>query len=141
MIVRTTVCLPADLLNRAKRRAAAKRHTLTSLIEEGLRSVLADSRKTVKRKRVLPRISKATGGLMPAIDLADLSALQEADDLHQLAAQSWDGSSFCETHHLSVNQIERNRLNRKAMGFANAQAVLRAMSPTSAFTPASGPWP
>jgi hypothetical protein len=49
MIVRTTVCLPADLLNRAKRKAAAERHTLTSLIEEGLRSVLADSRKTQAR--------------------------------------------------------------------------------------------
>jgi len=34
-----------------------------------------------KEKRVLPRVSTATGGLMPGIDLDDLSALQEMDDL------------------------------------------------------------
>jgi hypothetical protein len=28
-----------------------------------------------------PRVSAATGGLMPGIDLDDLSALQEMDDL------------------------------------------------------------
>jgi hypothetical protein len=30
-----------------------------------------------KDKRVLPRVSTATGGLMPGIDLDDLSVLQE----------------------------------------------------------------
>jgi hypothetical protein len=30
---------------------------------------------------VLPPISKATGGLMPGIDLSDSAALQEMDDL------------------------------------------------------------
>lgn len=34
-----------------------------------------------KDKRVLPRVSAATGGLMPGIDLDDFSALQEMDDL------------------------------------------------------------
>ena len=81
MIERTTVRLPADLLNRAKRKAAAERRTLTSLIEDGLRLVVADSGKVVKRKRVLPPVSKATGGPMPGIDLTDLSALVEMDDL------------------------------------------------------------
>jgi hypothetical protein len=78
---RTTVRLPADLLSRAKRKAAAERRTLTSLIEDGLRLVVADGRKAVKGKRVLPPISKATGGPMPGVDLTDLSALQETDDL------------------------------------------------------------
>ena len=81
MIERTTVRLPADLLNRAKRKAAAERRTLTSLIEDGLRLVVADSGKVVKRRRVLPPVSKATGGPMPGIDLTDLSALAEMDDL------------------------------------------------------------
>jgi hypothetical protein len=84
MTERTTVRLPADLLKRARRKAAAERRTLTSLIEDGLRSVVAESRKVVKPKRVLPPISKATGGPMPGIDLADLSAVQEIDDLEQL---------------------------------------------------------
>jgi hypothetical protein len=80
MSERTTVRLPEDLLNRAKRKATAEGRTLTSLIEEGLRMVVADNRRT-KAKRILPRISKATGGPMPGVDLTDLSALQEIDDL------------------------------------------------------------
>jgi hypothetical protein len=81
MIERTTVRLPADLLNRAKRKAAAERRTLTSLIEDGLRLVVADSGKVVKRRRILPPVSKATGGPMPGIDPTDWSALVEMDDL------------------------------------------------------------
>jgi hypothetical protein len=81
MSERTTVRLPADLLNRAKRKAAAEGRTLTSLIEDGLRLVTAETRGAAKAKRVLPRVSRATGGAMPGVDLADLSGLQEMDDL------------------------------------------------------------
>ena len=78
---RTTVRLPEDLLKRAKRKAAAQGRTLTSLIEDGLRRVIAENQADAKRKRVLPRVSTATGGPMPGIDLSDSSALQEMDDL------------------------------------------------------------
>jgi hypothetical protein len=78
---RTTVRLPHDLLDRAKRKAAAEGRTLTSLLEEGLRLVTAENKKPGKAKRLLPRVSVATGGPMPGIDLTDLSALQEMDDL------------------------------------------------------------
>jgi hypothetical protein len=81
MSERTTVRLPQDLLNRAKRKAAAEGRTLTSLIEDGLRLVVLDNKKAAKQRRILPRISKATGGPMPGIDLTDGSALQEMDDL------------------------------------------------------------
>jgi hypothetical protein len=81
MSERNTVRLPPDLLNRAKRKAAAEGRTLTSLIEDGLRLVTAENRRTARAKRVLPRISRATGGPMPGVDLTDLSALQEMDDL------------------------------------------------------------
>jgi len=84
MTERTTVRLPADLLSRAKRKAAAERRTLTSLIEDGLRLVVAGGSKTTRGKRILPPISKATGGLMPGVDLTDLSTVQEADDLDQV---------------------------------------------------------
>jgi hypothetical protein len=80
MTERTTVRLPPSLLDRAKRKAAAEGRTLTGLIEEGLRLVLAQDRKP-KTKPVLPRISKATGGPMPGVDLTSSSALQELDDL------------------------------------------------------------
>jgi hypothetical protein len=84
MTERTTVRLPEDLLSRAKRKAAAEGRTLTSLIEDGLRLVIADSRKPTRAKRTLPPISKATGGPMPGIDLTDLSALQDLDDLEEI---------------------------------------------------------
>jgi hypothetical protein len=80
MAERTTVRLPADLLSRAKRKAAAEGRTLTSLIEDGLRLVIADSRKSGTIKRVMPPISRAGGGVLPGIDLTDLSALAEVDD-------------------------------------------------------------
>jgi hypothetical protein len=79
--MRTTVRLPGDLLARAKRKAAAEGRTLTSLIEEGLRTVLTDRRTPGKSKRVLPRVSKATGGLRPGIDLTRFSDYQEMEDL------------------------------------------------------------
>jgi hypothetical protein len=81
MTERTTVRLPQDLLARAKRKAAVEGRTLTALIEDGLRRVVAESRKAPKVKRVLPRISTATGGPMPGIDISDSAALQEMDDL------------------------------------------------------------
>jgi len=82
MIERTTVRLPHDLLARAKRKAAAEGRTLTALIEDGLRAVVDDRGKPIKRRRVvLPRVSKATGGTMPGIDISNSAALQEMDDL------------------------------------------------------------
>jgi hypothetical protein len=84
MIERTTVRLPADLLSRAKRKALAERRTLTSLIEEGLRLVVAENRRANKAKRVLPRFSSATGGPLPGIDISDSAALQEMDDLEDV---------------------------------------------------------
>ncbi len=84
MTERITVRLPQDLLDRAKRKAAAEGRTLTSLIADGLRLVIAEDRKGRKRKRPPPPISTATGGPMPGIDITDFSALQEMDDLEYL---------------------------------------------------------
>jgi hypothetical protein len=81
MTQRTTVRLPEGLLDRAKRKAAAEGRTLTSLIEDGLRLMVAGGKKVARSKRVLPPISKATGGPMAGIDLTDLAALQEIEDL------------------------------------------------------------
>lgn len=83
MAERTTVRLPEELIRRAKRKATAEGRTLTSLIEEGLRLLVAEKPKS-PRRRVLPRVSKATGGPMPGIDTSDGSALQEMDDLEYI---------------------------------------------------------
>jgi hypothetical protein len=81
MTERTTVRLPEELLIRARRKAAKEGRTLTSLIEDGLRAVV-DARETpAKRKRILPRVSKATGGLLPGVDLTRFSDYQEMEDL------------------------------------------------------------
>jgi hypothetical protein len=81
MTERTTVRLPEELLERARRKAASENRTLTSLIEDGLRVVVDQNRRTEKKRRITPRISKAGGGLMPGVDLTNPSALQEVDDL------------------------------------------------------------
>jgi hypothetical protein len=77
---RTTVRLPEDLIRQAKRKAAAEGRTLTALIEDGLRRVLSE-RGPAGRRRTLPPVSAAGGGLKPGIDLDDMGALQEMDDL------------------------------------------------------------
>jgi hypothetical protein len=81
MVERTTVRLPEDLVRRAKRKALAEGRSLTALIQDGLRRVLADRTPAAQAKHVLPPVSKATGGLMPGVDLDDTAALQEIEDL------------------------------------------------------------
>lgn len=82
MLKRVTVRLPEDLLARARRKAAAEGRTLSSLIEEGLRRVMGEDRKPDRPERVLPRVSKATGGF--TVDLNSCSAIQELDDLEYM---------------------------------------------------------
>ena len=84
MSERTTVRLPQDLLARAKRKAAAEGRTLTSLIEDSLRSALADRGKSTTRKPLPLPVSGATGGPMPGVDITSSSALQEIEDLEAL---------------------------------------------------------
>jgi hypothetical protein len=81
MIDRTTVRLPRDLVNRAKRKALAEHRTLTSLIEEGLRLVVGEKRKLPRMDRGRLPVSTATGGPLPGVDISDSAALQEMEDL------------------------------------------------------------
>jgi hypothetical protein len=80
---RTTVRLPENLMRRAKRKAASEGRTLTALIEDGVRRVL-NERDEAPKKRILPRVSTATGGIMPGIDISNSAALQEMDDLEYI---------------------------------------------------------
>jgi len=77
---RITIQLPRDLLSRAKRNAAAEGRTFASLVADGLRMVLAGDRRLTRAKLILPRVSEATGGLWPGIDIADSRSLQEIED-------------------------------------------------------------
>ena len=66
--MRTTIRLSDDLLKAAKKKAAEDGRTLTAIVEEGLRVVLAEPREVRRRKINLP-IFRASGGSRPGIDL------------------------------------------------------------------------
>jgi hypothetical protein len=84
MIKRTTVRLPAELLKKAQRKAAAEGRTLTGLMEEGLRYVISEKH-TEKRQRIMPRISTAGGGQAPGVKtFRDLEEIEDAEYIQRL---------------------------------------------------------
>ena len=78
--MRTTVRLEDGLLNRAKEEARRRGETLTSLIERGLRLVLATTNRRAARRRVRLPVSRAGGGTRPGVDLDDTSAVLDRLD-------------------------------------------------------------
>jgi len=74
--MRTTIRLSDDLLRKAKKQAAEKGRTLTSLIEEGLKSVLIEPRPAPSVRLRVP-VSKASGGTLPVVDLNRSSDLED----------------------------------------------------------------
>jgi hypothetical protein len=75
--MRTTLRLDDSLLHQAKQEAARRGMTLTSLIEQGLRLVLARPKKPAERPKVRAPVSSARGGTLPGVDLNDSAALLE----------------------------------------------------------------
>jgi hypothetical protein len=72
--MRTTVRLNDDLLVEIKRISAQTDRTLTSVIEDALREMLARQRRTEARRPV--RLTTVSGsGLQPGVDLDDSAAL------------------------------------------------------------------
>jgi CopG-like RHH_1 or ribbon-helix-helix domain, RHH_5 len=90
MAKRITITLPADLLNRARRKAAAQGRTLASVIEDGLRLMLAENSRTDRSGRVIPRVSSVGVGVIPGVDLTDSAALQEMDDLDAIKGMNFE---------------------------------------------------
>ena len=74
--MRTTIRINDDLLKQAKKKAADEGRTLTSLVEDGLALILSKP-KISRQKRVDLPVSKATGGILPGIDLNRSSDLEE----------------------------------------------------------------
>jgi len=82
--MRTTVRLPDDLLENARKRAAEQGRTLTSMIEEGLNRVLSEPR-AAKRSLIRLPVSTSDGGTLPGVDLnrsTDLLDLMEQQGDH-----------------------------------------------------------
>ena len=73
--MRTTVRLDETLLRQVKREAQKRGETLTSMIEQGLRLVLAASRQRAVRPKVRLPVSRAGGGTLPGVDLDNSAAL------------------------------------------------------------------
>ena len=80
-MTRTTVRLPLELLQAAKKKAAQEGCSLTSLIEDGLRQVLKGGKAEVSKVRPfkLP-VSKAQGGLRPGFDLTNMASFYDSED-------------------------------------------------------------
>jgi hypothetical protein len=78
--MRTTVRLDDDLLRQAKALAARTGRTLTAVIEDGLRQVLARHR---RRQEERPSVALPTfkgKGLRPGVDLDDTAGLLDILD-------------------------------------------------------------
>jgi hypothetical protein len=73
--MRTTVRLEENLLQKAKREAGRRGTTLTALIEQGLRLVLARPGKSAQRCQVSLPVCDAGGGTLPGVDLNNSAAL------------------------------------------------------------------
>ena len=85
MIKRTTVRLPAELLKKAQRKAAAEGRTLTGLMEEGLRYVVSDTPAEKAAARPAIPIGKETGGFAPGItSIKDIEELQDLEYIEKL---------------------------------------------------------
>jgi len=81
MIKRTTVRLPAELLKKAQRKAAAEGRTLTGLMEEGLRYVVSD-KPTERLARPPIPVSKEMGGSI--LSFKELQELEDRDYIERL---------------------------------------------------------
>ena len=65
-----------ELLEKAKRKAAEEGRTLTSLVEEALAIVLSQQ-KPPQQEQVRVPVSKASGGVLPGVDLNDSASLSD----------------------------------------------------------------
>ena len=73
--MRNTVRMDDRLLERARKEAARRGATLTSLIEEGLQLILRRPLKHSARSHVTLPECRAGGGTQPGVDLNDSVAL------------------------------------------------------------------
>jgi hypothetical protein len=77
--MRTTIRLPDDLLAEAKRAALENHRSLTALIEDALRAMLARRSQQVGRPPV-KLTTYAGNGLQPGVDLNDSAGLLDRMD-------------------------------------------------------------
>jgi hypothetical protein len=84
--MRTTVRLDDALLDRARREAARRGTTLTALIAEGLRNVLAAPKGSRRRRVAGVPVSSRVGKPFPGVDYTKTSAILDYLDALDRAA-------------------------------------------------------
>jgi predicted transcriptional regulator len=77
--MRTTIRIDDQLLLEAKRLAARTGRTLTAVVEDALREVVA-RQETVGRRVPVRLTTAGAGGILPGVDLDDSAALLELMD-------------------------------------------------------------
>jgi hypothetical protein len=77
--MRTTIRLDDQLLTEVKQLAAQTGQTMTAIVEEALRQMLANRQQMAQRPRV-ELITVSGNGLQPGVDLDDSAALLELMD-------------------------------------------------------------
>jgi hypothetical protein len=77
--MRTTVRLDEELLNEVRRYAAEERTTMTAVLEEALREMLARKKQPCNRPR-LPLPVYEGGAVRPGVDLNNNAALLDLMD-------------------------------------------------------------
>lgn len=73
MATKTTIEIPDELFDAAKRHAAGRRTTLRTLVERGLRSELRRAGRPVKPAKI--KWVTVDGGLPPGVDVSDRAAM------------------------------------------------------------------
>lgn len=82
--MRTTLNLNDDLVRQAKQRAAAEDRTLTSVIEDALRRLLAEDARQTEAPYLVP-VGGGPRGVLPGVDLSDPRALRDLMDEEDIA--------------------------------------------------------
>jgi hypothetical protein len=77
--MRTTIRIDDQLLLEAKRLAARTGRTLTAVVEDALREVVA-RQETAGRRAPVRLTTAGVGGILPGVDLDDSAALLELMD-------------------------------------------------------------
>lgn len=78
--MRTTIRMNDELLRRAKKLAAQEGRTLTSIIEEGVATVVNSRQNPQKAEDFRLPVSKKGGGVWPGIDINNSAQLYEIMD-------------------------------------------------------------
>ncbi len=78
--MRTTIILPDHLVAEAKRYAAQRKRTLTSVIEESLRVTLKRGQRSSGSQRKVKLPTFKGDGVLPGINLNNSAALLDAMD-------------------------------------------------------------